>query len=278
MDKRALFALSVIVSALMFVLIAFNIMTTENVVTQEHSVTKQTEHIENISDKAMVLDGWVCVDNLSVKSNPSKSSKTVGNLEFNEKIEYEGFDKKWFKIEYNGEDAYVNSKYIADKDIGYDSYEQYVLDTVIGYTKFSLPENSGFKSFMDYRAITATGSDQYKLQMLYAETGSNGIRMVNGRYCVAVGSRFTNDIGQYFDLILANGIVIPCVLADQKADVHTDSNNIITEHNGCLSEFVVDTGYLNSTVKQRGNISYAEEGWDSPVVELKLYNKNVFDE
>ena len=61
LDKRALFALSVIVSALMFVLIAFNIMTTENVVTQEHSVTKQTEHIENISDKAMVLDGWVCV-------------------------------------------------------------------------------------------------------------------------------------------------------------------------------------------------------------------------
>lgn len=277
MDKRALFALSVIVSALMFVLIAFNIMTTENVVTQEHSVTKQTEHIENISDKAMVLDGWVCVDNLSVKSNPSKSSKTIGNLEFNEKIEYEGFDKKWFKIKYNGEDAYVNSKYIADKDIGYDSYEQYILDIIVGYTKFSLPENSGFKSFMDYRAITATGSDQYKLQMLYAETGSNGIRMVNGRYCVAVGSRFTSDIGQYFDLILANGTVIPCILADQKADVHTDSNNIITEHNGCLSEFVVDTGYLNSTVKQRGNISYAEEGWNSQVVELKLYNKNVFD-
>ena len=278
MDKRALIALSVIVSALMFVLIAFNIMATENVVTQEHSVTKQTEHIENISDKAMVLDGWVCVDNLSVKSNPSKSSKTIGNLEFNKKIEYEGFDKKWFKIKYNGEDAYVNSKYIIDEDTGYNSYEQYILDAVAGYIKFSLPENSGFKSFMDYRAITSTGSDQYKLQTLYAETGSNGIRMVNGRYCVAVGSHFTSDIGQYFDLILANGTVIPCVLSDQKADVHTDSGNIVTEHNGCVSEFVVDTGYLNSAVKQRGNISYAKEGWDSPVAELKLYNKNVFDE
>lgn len=29
--------------------------------------------------------------------------------------------------------------------------------------------------------------------------------------------------------------------ADQKADVDTDSDNIITKHNGCMSEFIVDS-------------------------------------
>lgn len=254
----------------------FNVLAIEDYVVHEHA--EQAQDFEEINDRVMVLDGWVGKDNLAVKNKPSKSGKVIGHLQFNDKISYEGFDKKWFKISYNGKEAYVNSKYILDEDSGYDSYEQYVLDTEIGYTRFYLPNNSGFKSYMDYRTITSTGSNQYKLQTLYAETGDNGIRMVDGRYCVAVGSHFTNDIGQYFDLILANGTVIPCVLSDQKANVHTDSDNIITEHNGCLSEFVVDTNYLNDTVKQRGSISYAEDGWDSPVVELKLYNKNVLDE
>ena len=278
MDKKTLIILSVLISALMIVLIAFNVMSTENAVAQDNEKLNETNHsTPKINDKVMVLDGWVGVDSLAVRNNPNSNSKIIGYLSFNTKVEYEGFDKKWYKIKYEHKEAYINSSYILDEDTGYDSYEQYILDTVVGYTRFDLPNNNGFKSFMDYRAITSTGSDQYKLQTLYAETGRNGIRMVNGRYCVAVGSRFTSDIGQYFDLILANGTVIPCVLADQKADIHTDSDNIITAHNGCLSEFVVNTEYLNSEVKQRGNISYAEEEWDSPAVELKLYNKNAFD-
>lgn len=285
MCKKTMLAFAFVLAALAVVLISFNVMIAKenmNYVTLEHTISSvesksKPQDVEEINDKMMVLSGWVGVDNLAVKNKPSKSGKVVGYLPFNEEIQYEGFDNKWFKINYNGKIAYVNSKYILDEDTGYDSYEQYILDTVVGYTRFYLPNNSGFKSFMDYRAITSTGSDQYKLQSMYAETGANGIRMVNGRYCVAVGSHFTSDIGQYFDLILANGTVIPCVLADQKANIHTDSNNIITAHNGCATEFVVDTGYLNSTVQQRGNVSYAEDGWDSPVVQLKLYNKNAFE-
>lgn len=285
MCKKTMLVLAFVLAALAAVLIGFNVVIAKenmNYVTLEHTACSvenetKTQDVEEINDKMMVLSGWVGVDNLVVHNKPSKSGKVVGYLSFNEEIEYEGFDNKWFKIKYDGKDAYVNSKYILDEDTGYDSYEQYVLDTVVGYTRFYLPNSSGFKSFMDYRAITATGSDQYRLQTLYAKTGANGIRMVNGRYCVAIGSRFSSDIGQYFDLILANGTVIPCVLADQKADVHTDSDNIITEHNGCLSEFVVSTEHLDTTVKQRGNVSYAEEGWNSPVVELKLYNYNAFE-
>ena len=89
-----------------------------------------------------------------------------------------------------------------------------------------------------YKCITSKSSDQYRLQQI-AYTGMYGIRQVNGRFCVAVGSAYTTQIGQYIDLVLEDGAVIPCILADCKADIHTDTNNILTS-DGSLAEFVVD--------------------------------------
>ena len=132
------------------------------------------------------------------------------------------------------------------------------------------PKTSGLKSYMPYKAITSVSSSQYKLQQ-QAYTGKHGIRMVNGRYCVALGSFYTNRIGQNFDLVLENGTVIPCVLADQKADKDTDGNNQVTSHNGCMSEFIVDSNSLDKTAKRMGDISYCEECWKSPIKQIILY-------
>ena len=99
--------------------------------------------------------------------------------------------------------------------------------------------------------------------------------MVNGRYCVAIGSHFGCKIGQYFDLILANGEVIPCIMADQKANKHTDSANIITTSTNCLSEFIVDRNALNRDAKRDGNISSCCEEWKSHVVKIRVYKKVV---
>lgn len=82
-------------------------------------------------------------------------------------------------------------------------------EEVINYTTYDIPENRGFKSYMDYRTITSTGSKQFQLQNLYANTGDYGIRMVDDRFCIAVGTHFDAQIGQYLDLILENGSVIP---------------------------------------------------------------------
>lgn len=138
-----------------------------------------------------------------------------------------------------------------------------------GCTK-SAPKTSGLKSYMPYKAITSVSSPQYKLQQ-QAYTGNHGIRMVNGRYCVALGSFYTNKIGQNFDLVLENGTVIPCVLADQKADKDTNGSNQVTSHNGCMSEFIVDSNSLDRTAKKMGDISYCEECWKSPVKQIILY-------
>ena len=147
----------------------------------------------------------------------------------------------------------------------------------VSYETYDAPENSGFKSFMDYRTITNTESKQYKLQQHYAYTGEHGIRMADSRYIVAIGTYFTPNVGQYFDIILENGTVIPCILGDQKADVDTDSNNIITKHNGCMSEFIVDSDMLNDDVKFYGDMSYCSKDWDSPIKTIKVYNRNIFE-
>ena len=94
---------------------------------------------------------------------------------------------------------------------------------------------------------------------------------MDGRYCVAIGSHFTSKIGTLFDLVLENGIVIPCILSDQKADEDTDSSNIVTKDNGCLSEFIVDLDTLSKSAKRQGDISYCTKKWNSPVDSIRIY-------
>lgn len=231
-----------------------------------------------VSDEILILSGWIGSESTDIVSEPSESGEAVGTLMFNEKIEYTIVNSGWYKVVNRDVEGFVSSANVLNEDTGYSSYEQYVLDKIVGYAEYDAPSTRGFKSYMDYRAITSTNSLQYKLQNRHAETGDYGIRMVNGRYCVAVGSRFTSDIGQYFDLVLENGTVIPCILADQKANGHTDSANVVTMHNGCMSEFVVDSNSLNNCAKKYGDMSRCNDDWGSPVKTVKVYNKNVFDE
>lgn len=150
-------------------------------------------------------------------------------------------------------------------------------EEVLEYKEYKMPSTRGFKSYMSYKAITDRSSMQYKLQKQYAYTGTYGIRQVYGRYCIAVGTFSNSKIGTYVDLILKNETVIPCIISDFKADVHTDSRNMITKHNGCISEFVVDKDNLHKTAKKMGDVSYCNKEWDSPVKTIKVYDKNVFD-
>ena len=146
-----------------------------------------------------------------------------------------------------------------------------------GYTEYNIPKNNGFKSYMSYLSIKTQSSYQYKLQSQYAYTGNYGIRQVNGRYCIAIGTFSKASIGTYVDLILENGTVIQCIVGDFKAPVHTDSSNIVTLHNGCVSEFIVDKNNLHSTAKKMGDVSYCDSNWKSPVKLMRVYDTNVFN-
>lgn len=205
---------------------------------------------------------YVAVSSLNIRQAPDTNSLLVGSLVFGDCVNAY-VDGEWAELD-NG--TYISAEYLTSELL---------------YTAYAAPYTSGMKSYMPYsagdRSIFAQSSNQYKLQEL-CNTGNYGIRQYNGRYCVAIGSYFGTAIGQYFDLILENGVSIPCIMADQKADCHTDDSNIITVANGCMTEFVVDSDNLNSDAKRMGDISYCSEDWKSRVVEVRVYDMNALSE
>ena len=198
---------------------------------------------------------YIKANDLNLRKKANVKSKSIKRLFYGKKIEFIIINKKWSKIKVDNKVGYVQTKYITTKKI------KSKIHTSIPHYKLC--------SFMDYRCITNTSSRQYKLQKK-AYTGSYGIRQVDGRYCVAVGSYYTEKIGTYIDLILKNGTVIPCILADCKANKDTDGKNQKTA-DGSLIEFVVDTPKLSKKVRIRGDVAYSTKAWNSKIVKIKIH-------
>ena len=74
---------------------------------------------------------------------------------------------------------------------------------------------------MDYRCITDTSSVQYEMQQ-QAYTDGRGFRKIGDDYCVALGTGFTSGCGERFIIYLDSGYSFSAVVADVKADMHTD--------------------------------------------------------
>ena len=218
------------------------------------------EHI-NSTIVEEYYNGWTTT-NVNVRNEPSTASEVLDVYSFNTPIQYYRFNDEWAKIVYPTGYAYMSLQYISNEKLNYRDY--------------TVPITSGFKSYMPYTAITNKASKQFKLQQM-ASTGTYGIRTVNNRYCVAIGTAFNAQVGTYFDLILANETVISCIVSDIKADKHTDKNNMITVSNGCLTEFIVNSNILDRNAKRMGDISYCCDEWNSRVEKIRVYDKNIFE-
>lgn len=236
----------------------------ENALQEETTITpiKIKKIKKNTCNNQNILLGGYTVGNVNVRKNNSVNSDIIGEIPFNTYIEYQKYDENWGQIKYNNEIGYINIGYIAKEDCEYKSY--------------NMPTNSGFKSYMSYKAITDKSSAQYQLQQL-ALTSTDGIRCISDRYCVAIGTAFDAKVGTYVDLVLTNDLIIPCVVGDIKADVDTDSTNIVTKHNGCVAEFIVDTKRLNKKAKKMGDMSYCNKDWDKPIKSIIIYEKNILN-
>ena len=280
MKKKLLICFSVLLFGLVFVTEFFK---EENMLNNQVEIEEQTltntdevvlyagvERVVNITQEHVGINskkkdeklytGWTTA-RVNVRENPNVNSKSLDVFSFNTMLEYKIYDEKWALIEYENKQAFVYRSYISAEENSFVDY--------------SVPKNKGFKSYMSYKTITNKDSSQYKLQKSYAYTGDYGIRTIYNRYCIAVGTYFDASVGTYVDLILDNGITIPCIVADIKADEHTNATNIVTLHNGCVTEFLVDTKKLDKNAKRDGDISSCREDWNSPVVRIKVYNKNI---
>lgn len=203
--------------------------------------------------------GWLTA-NTNIRSYPGFSDNNENVLTVLPKyseIEYAAYNDEWSVIKYGNSMAYVHSDLISSQKIT--------------STTYYAPHNR-IKSYMPYTAITSRSSAQWRLQQS-AHDGFFGIRQIDRRFCIAVGSAYTSKIGQYIDLVLENGTIIHCVLADQKADRDTNAENTITEHDGSLVEFIVNSGQLSSKVKRMGDISYATDSWNSMITQVIVYDE-----
>lgn len=123
------------------------------------------------------------------------------------------------------------------------------------------------KSYMSYRTITCTSSPQYKMQHRRAYTDeATGVRMVDGRYCIAVGPKVASRIGTKLELIYASGKRIPAIVGDQKGNTidgyrHPD---------GSAVEFIVDYRNLPRRARLMGDMSVLRK-FRGDIVAIKVF-------
>lgn len=260
--KRSL-VLAILIGIISIYNIPINASSNTSIPVNQSSIIEEQEK-KNEPQQEKFFKGWTTTE-VNVRTAPNTSSKILKTLDFNSMVLYLSipYNEKWIRIKYKGDIAYIAKEFVSTQKCE--------------YKKYDVPSNDGFKSYMSYTTITSEISNQYKIQNEYACTGEYGIRQVDERYCIALGSYFETEIGQHIDLVLENGTIIPCILGDVKADIHTDKNNLFTIANGCCSEFIVDMSQLDSTAERIGDISFCKEEWSSPVVSVRVYEKNILE-
>lgn len=114
--------------------------------------------------------------------------------------------------------------------------------------------NTGFKSYMDYRVLTNPRTGQYALQQK-AYTDEQGFRIYDGCYMVALGTYYSQSVGQRFRITLEDGRSFMAITGDIKSDAHTDS--LHQHRHGNIVEFIVDQRRISKTCRRMGDMSYA---------------------
>lgn len=138
-----------------------------------------------------------------------------------------------------------------------------IIMTAVTCAVFAVPTevNTDFKSYMDYRCITDTSSPQYKLQR-ECITDDNGLRKKGDYYIIAVGTYYSETVGDCFEITLDSGESFLAMVGDIKDDSHTDRLNRyrpMSNGRGNVVEFVVDTKKLPKKVKNWGSVSAIPE-------------------
>lgn len=121
-------------------------------------------------------------------------------------------------------------------------------------------ENTSFKSYMSYKAITNKESVQYQMQQ-EAWTDEYGLRRYGDAYMVAMGTFYAQSCGEYFNVTLESGESFLVVTGDIKSDKHTDDRNMYSPvyidgrmEYANIIEFIVDTAAMSRSVRRSGNI------------------------
>ena len=139
-----------------------------------------------------------------------------------------------------------------------DSVKSVSTKETIATNIFDLGIDFNFHSYMDYRTITDKSSAQYKLQQ-ECWTDMMGLRRHGSDYVVALGTYFTENVGDRFTVYLDNGNHFNVIVGDIKADTHTDDTNSyvpMDNDTGNMVEFIIDEYAANTNMLMLGTVSY----------------------
>ena len=129
---------------------------------------------------------------------------------------------------------------------------------------------SAKKTYMYCSAVTDKTSDQYNfLYSGYCYTDPNGLIKYNNRYCIAIGTGYTQQIGDRVTLVLADGRILRCVVGALKAPVHTDSSNRYDVADGSVAEFIVDKKVFNGVKDGSGTVNFID-GMEGEIVKVVI--------
>lgn len=95
-----------------------------------------------------------------------------------------------------------------------------------------------FKSYMSWKALSPK-STQGKFSAKATPDPETAIMTYNGRYLVALGFAYADEVGQEIDIVMESGQVIPAVIGDFKAEEHTCENQSTQRWDGSVVEFIV---------------------------------------
>lgn len=95
-----------------------------------------------------------------------------------------------------------------------------------------------FKSYMSWKALSPK-STQGKFSAKATPDPETAIMTYNGRYLVALGFAYADEVGQEIDIVMESGQVIPAVIGDFKAPEHTCDNQSSQRWDGSVVEFIV---------------------------------------
>ena len=108
-------------------------------------------------------------------------------------------------------------------------------------TVYNIPAGLGsVHTYMGWQCITSPSSNQYKLREAAGMNfDSEGFGIINGRYVVATTTTYGN-VGDYIDVVQADGTVIPCIIGDIKNPNDEGCNKWGHLNGQNVVEFVVD--------------------------------------
>lgn len=130
-----------------------------------------------------------------------------------------------------------------------------------------VPSVRDFKSYTNYRMLNKKSPQWNKIQTI-AYSADNGLRYVDNYICVAMGSFYTQTLGDLFRITTEEGNIFEVIITDFKSDKHTNSTHQYTIANQCILEFYVDMNELDSSVAYGGNISRID-GFEGKIVSIE---------